>query len=172
MGKLLSGRYGSKPQAESFSLSLTECAQKLNLKPSDFVSEGPPQFFEKSFGSSSHYLLFYVSSEDVKDKPIWKTGYYLLPLEAKEVLAAIERRRRGASEEENLLPLEWEEEAEAPPPIKDKAMAWGRKSQPLFFLCSCKSLKIRLYPPWAMRTKWKARLRCAGKCQPPITTLL
>lgn len=174
MGKLLSGRYGSKPEAESIAISLTECHQKLNLKPSDFVSEGPPKFFEASFGSSARYLLFLTDPDDIKESRIWRTGYYLLPLDAKDVLAAIEKRKPNAAREEGaVLSIEWEEDpASAPEPIRDKALAWGAASQPLFFKCACKKLQMRLYSPWAMRRKWKARLRCPGKCQPPMATLL
>ena len=90
MGKLLSGRYGSQPDAESIALSLRDCNQKLNLKPSDFVSEGHPKFFEKAFGAAGRYLLFFAEDDDVQGNPIWRRGYYLLPLEAKDVLAALD----------------------------------------------------------------------------------
>ncbi len=172
MGKLLSGRYGSEPDAESISLSLRECNQKLNLKPSDFVSEGPPKFFEKAFGALGRYLLFLADEGDVKDSPIWKIGYYLLPLEAKDVLAALEKHKGGAADGGSVLPIEWETEPEASPHIKMKAMKWGKDSQPLFFKCTCKRLELRLYPPWGLRRRWKARLRCPKRCQPPLTTLL
>lgn len=173
MGKLLSGRYGSKPEAESISISLVECNQKLSLKPSDFVSEGPPAFFEKDFGSSSRYLLFLADANDVKDSKVWRVGYYLLPLDAKDVLAAIDRRKDPASIGASVLPVEWEDLPESATDfIKKRALDWAAASQPLFFKCSCKKLHLRLYSPWALRKKWKARLRCPGKCQPPITTLL
>jgi hypothetical protein len=172
MGKLLSGRYGSEPDAESISISLRECNQKLNLKPSDYVSEGAPKFFEKAFGASGRYLLFLADADDVKESPIWKTGYYLLPLEAKDVLAALEKHRGAAGGDGRVLPIEWEKDEEAPAEIKKKAMEWGRASQPLFFRCVCKNLELRLYSPWALRRRWKARLRCPKRCQPPLTTLL
>lgn len=106
MGKLLSGRYGSKPEAESVPITLVECNRKLNLKPSDFVSEGPPKFFEKSFGSSAHYLLFLAEPDDIKESRIWKSGYYLLPLILEDMLSAIEKKRSPAStEERGVLPL-------------------------------------------------------------------
>jgi hypothetical protein len=172
MGKLLTGRYGSPPDAESIPITLTQCNQKLNLKPSDFVSSGPPKFFEKRFGSSARYLLFLLEADEVKDNGIWKPGYYLLPLEAKDVLSAIENRRAGAADA-TVLPIEWEEEPkDAPEAMREKALAWGKASQPLFFKCTCKKLTLRLYPPWAMRQKWKSRLRCPRRCQPAITTLL
>src|ERR1039457_4825385 len=135
MGKLLTGHYGSDPDAESIALTLKECNQKLNLKPSDFVSEGPPKFFEKAFGASGRYLLFLAAAEDVQDNPIWKTGYYLLPLEAKDVLAALSRHKGGAKVAGEVLPIEWEKVTEAPTELQGKAMAWAQASQPLFFKC-------------------------------------
>src|SRR5689334_23200639 len=110
MGKLLSGHYGSPPEAESIAITLAECNQKLNLKPSDFVSSGPPKFFEKNFGSSTRYLLFLLEASEIKESHVWKPGYYLLPLDAKDVLSAIEQRRTGAPGSENVLPIEWEED--------------------------------------------------------------
>jgi len=172
MGKLLSGKYGSGPDAESIPLSLKECNQKLNLKPNDFVSEGAPTFFEKSFGSSGRYLLFLTDEADVKDSSVWKTGYYLLPLDAKDVLAALDKRKGGASGEREILPIDWETQVDSPEHIKAKAMTWARESQPLFFKCVCPRLSLRLYPPWALRQRWKVRLRCPKRCQPPLTTLL
>jgi hypothetical protein len=172
MGKLLSGRYGAEPDAESIALSLKECNQKLNLKPSDFVSEGPPKFFEKAFGASGRYLLFLADAEDIQGNPIWKTGYYLLPLEAKDVLSALERHKNAGSPGQTVLPIEWDRESTAPEDIKEKAMEWAVASQPLFFICICKQLELRLYPPWALRNRWKARLRCPKRCQPALTTLL
>jgi hypothetical protein len=172
MGKLLSGRYGSEPDAESISISLKECNQKLNLKPSDFVSEGPPKFFEKAFGASGRYLLFLADAADAKDSPIWKIGYYLLPLEAKDVLSALEKHKGGATDGRSILPIEWEAESEASVEMKRKAMDWARASQPLFFKCTCRNLELRIYSPWALRHRWKARLRCPKRCQPALTTLL
>jgi hypothetical protein len=172
MGKLLSGRYGSEPDAESIAISLRECNQKLNLKPSDFVSEGAPKFFEKAFGASGRYLLFLADGEDVKDNPIWKAGYYLLPLEAKDVLAALEKRKGAVASDAKVLPIEWESDEEAPTEIKMKAMDWGKVSQPLFFKCVCKNLTLRIFSPWGLRRRWKARLRCPKRCQPPMSTLL
>jgi hypothetical protein len=172
MGKLLSGHYGAEPDAESIALSLKECNQKLNLKPSDFVSEGPPKFFEKAFGASGRYLLYLADGEDVRGSPIWKTGYYLLPLEAKDVLSALEKHKNASTEGGTVLPIEWETESDASEQIKQKAMKWSIASQPLFFICVCKKLELRLYPPWALRRRWKARLRCPKRCQPALTTLL
>ena len=173
MGKLLSGRYGSEPEAESIALSLKECREKLNLKPSDFVSEGPPKFFKKAFGAAGRYLLFLADGGDVAESPVWNTGYYLLPLAAKDVLAVLEKHKGGAAEAgEHRLPIEWEVAPEAPEAMKEKALQWGKASQPLFFKCTCKVLKLRLYPPWALRNHWKVRLRCPKRCQPALTALL
>ncbi len=172
MGKLLSGRYGAEPDAESIALTLKECNQKLNLKPSDFVSEGPPKFFEKAFGASGRYLLYLADTEDVRGNPIWKTGYYLLPLEAKDVLSALGKHKNASAEGRAVLPIEWEIESKAPEEIKKKAMEWAIASQPLFFICVCSQLELRIYPPWALRRRWKARLRCPKRCQPPLSTLL
>ncbi len=172
MGKLLSGRYGAAPDAESITLSLRECSQKLSLKPSDFVSAGPPKFFEKDFGTSGRYLLFQADAADIKESAVWKPGYYLLPLEAKDVLIALEKHKGGAGEANRVLPIEWEEVPEAPEDLKEKAMQWGRDSQPLFFKCVCKQLQLRLYAPWGFRRRWKVRLRCMKRCQPAMTTLL
>src|SRR5438309_11638262 len=113
MGKLLTGRYGAGPEAESISLSLKECNQKLNLKPSDFVSEVPPKFFEKAFGAAGRYLLFLAEDDDVQGNPIWRRGNYLLPLEAKDVLAALERQKHARATEDKILPIEWEKTHDA-----------------------------------------------------------
>ena len=171
MGKLLSGHYGSEPDAESVTLSLRDCNQKLNLKPSDFVSEGPPKFFEKAFGAAGRYLLFLTDQGDIEGSPIWKAGYYLLPLNAKDVLSALERKKSAADEDRPVLPIEWEGTTTAPEEIKKKAMEWAVASQPLFFTCVCRKLRLRLYPPWALRRQWKARLRCFKRCQPALSVL-
>lgn len=174
MGKLLSGRYGHEPNAESVALTLKECNQKLNLKPSDFVSEGPPAFFKKSFGSFGKYLLFLVDPEEVADNPIWRPGYYLLPLSAADVLEALERHKHAGLAAGDKLPIEWEvdeEQAEPPTLIKDRALKWASDAQPLFFICGCPNLLLRMDPPWALRRRWRARLRCPRRCQPTLTKL-
>jgi hypothetical protein len=172
MGKLLSGHYGSAPVAESIPITLKECSQKLNMKPSDHVSTGPPKFFEQDFGASGRYLLFLTEEDEVAGSAIWKFGYYLLPLDAKDVLAALAKHRGGITQDPRIIPVEWEVESEAPEPIKTRALKWAMESQPLFFKCACKSLQIRLQAPWALRKQWKARLRCPGRCQPPLLKLL
>src|SRR5688572_28003403 len=126
MGKLLSGRYGSESEAESMQITLRECNQKLGMKPTDFVSEGKPKFFEKAFGASGKYLIFLMDTRDVQDNPIWKFGYYLLPLEAKDILVALEKHKGGSVHAGQALPIQWEVEPEAAPDIVEKALKWGR----------------------------------------------
>jgi len=142
------------------------------MKPTDFVSAGPPKFFERAFGASGRYLLFLTDEPEVVGSPVWKAGYYLLPLDAKDVLSALDKHKGGGVRGGAILPVEWEEEPEAEDRLRDKALKWVEECQPLFFKCSCKNLQLRLYAPWAMRRRWKARLRCPGRCQPPMTTLL
>jgi len=172
MGKLLSGHYGSKPEAESIPITLKECSQKLNMKPSDFVSAGPPKFFVKAFGAGGRYLLFLADADEVAGSAIWKFGYYLLPLDAKDVLEALSKHKGRGPADSRIMPVEWETETDAPEPVKQRALKWALDSQPLFFKCGCKSLRLRLQSPWALRRRWRARLRCPRRCQPPLTKLL
>src|SRR5688500_9811355 len=95
MGILLSGHYGNPPEAESGRLTLQDCSARLSLKPSDFVSAGEPDFFKKKYGVKGRYLLFKAAEDEVQGSPVWKAGYYLLPLEAMDVLAAFEKKRGG-----------------------------------------------------------------------------
>src|SRR4051812_24932783 len=88
MGKLLIGHYGRPPEAESVDLTLNDCHQRLGLKPSDFVSSEPPAFFKKSKGALGKYLVFEVDAKEVPVTAIWRPGYYLLPLEAADVVKA------------------------------------------------------------------------------------
>jgi hypothetical protein len=171
MGKLLSGHYGSRPVAESIAITLKECSQKLNMKPADFVSSGPPKFFEKSFGASGRYLLYLTDADEIVDSAVWKFGYYLLPLEAKDVLAALSKHKGKISGDLLIMPVEWEVEPDAPELVKERALKWAMESQPLFFKCGCKFLQLRLQTPWALRRRWRARLRCPARCQPPLTKL-
>lgn len=171
MGVLYSGHYGRPPEAESGRLTLQECVQRLNLKPTDFVSAGEPAFFEKSFGTHGRYMLFKVAEEDVLGSPVWKAGYYLLPLDAADVLSALEKRRTGSVRSTGeKLPYEVESPADAPEALVARARQWADSCQPLFFKCRCDHLELRLDPPWGLRRKWKARLRCPGRCQPALTT--
>lgn len=172
MGKLLSGRYGEPPEAESYgAISLNECHQKLGMKPSDFVSVGEPEFFNRSFGSKGRYLVFCVDAKEVGSNPIWKAGYYLLPIEAVEVLKAFERNRKGAGPA-NLLPVQLKRlDTPVPDDILKRAEEWGRQCQPLFFKCACDTLSLKLSPPWGFRRRWKAKLQDPGRCQPALNTI-
>jgi hypothetical protein len=174
MGKLLTGRYGSPPDAESTkSIPLSDCNQKLGLKPSDFVSQDDPDFFRKSFGTHGHYLVLQLEPEELKGNPIWKPGYYLLPLGAIDVLKAFEKDRQApAPASTDRLPLQIEAKATPTDDVLVRAKQWAEKSQPLFFKCGCPHLELRLDAPHALRRRWKARLRCPRRCQPDQTTLL
>lgn len=171
MGKLLSGRYGSPPDAESAALSLQECHQKLGLKPSDWVSSGTPTLFEKAYGAKGKYLLFLVDEKEISNNPIWKSGYYLLPIEAADVLDALSRRGGALPKPGSTLPIQLSVEGTPPEEILKRAQKWGEASQPLFFKCECDHLELTLNPPWGLRRRWKARLRCPKRCQPQMTTL-
>ena len=170
MGKLLSGHYGQPPEAESVPLALAEASQKLGMKPSDFVSEGPPNFFNKAFGAPGRYLVFQVESSELSGSPVWKPGYYLLPLEAADVLKALSKNRSTASVpgEQRVLPIRAEIETAPPPPVQQRLDVWLANAQPLFFKCKCEYLELRVDAPWGLRRKWKARLRCPDRCQPAL----
>lgn len=167
MGKLLSGRYGEPPIATSSGVSLTDCYQKLGLKPSDFVSQGEPTFFEKSFGAKGKYLLFQLDAEEAVGKAQWKPGYYLLPLEAADVLDVLKYGRRRAATHAPL-PVHLESDVKPPAPVVENAQRWAQECQPLFFQCPCTYLELRLKQPWGLRRHWKARLRCPDRCQPAL----
>lgn len=173
MGLLLTGKYGNPPEAESGRLSLQDCSVRLGLKPSDFVSVGEPAFFAEKFGTRGRYLVFRVAEEEVKGSPVWKAGYYLLPLDAIDVIAAMDRGRSGArASEAKRLPYDVECSVQPPPEVLRRVQQWVDQSQPLFFKCICERLQLRLDPPWGFRRAWKARLRCPGKCQPPLSTVV
>jgi hypothetical protein len=171
MGKLLSGHYGNPPEAESMEISLRDCHQKLGLKPSDLVSQGPPKFFEKNYGSMSRYLLVLLDERETAENAMWKPGYYLLPLEAKDVLDALAGRRPPPSQG-RMLPITIQSKKDAPSDILVAAKRWAEGSQPLFFKCGCDHLELKLEPPWAMRRRWRVRLRCPKRCQPALSTLI
>ncbi|MFA5975075.1 MAG: hypothetical protein WC859_02805 [Elusimicrobiota bacterium] len=168
MGKLLSGHYGHSPEAEAVDISLRECNQKLGLKPNDFVSEGQPKFFEKSYGTKSRYLLFLLEAAEIEGNAIWKPGYYLLPLEAADVLKALDHKR-GNVGDGSILPIEIRTSERPPDGVLARARRWAEESQPLFFKCGCTFLELKLDPPWAFRKRWRARLRCSRRCQPALT---
>lgn len=170
MGKLLTGHYGESPEAESIPLSLAECNLKLGLKPSDFVSEGEPKFFEKSFGTKGRYLLFHLETKEIAGNPIWKAGYYLLPIEAIDVLKALQGVKRA--DVGKILPVKMESKETPPPAIQERIDAWVFNAQPLFFKCSCDFLELQVKAPWGLRRHWKLKLRCPDRCQPTQTAIL
>src|SRR6185295_10153645 len=92
MGKLLVGHYGSPPDAESTTISLRDCHQRLGLKPSDFVSAEEPDFFKKSRRALGKYLVFQIHAGEIGNAAMWRVGYYLLPLEAMDVLRAFSKQ--------------------------------------------------------------------------------
>jgi len=172
MGKLLTGRYGEEPTAESIPLSLRDCSQKLGLKPSDFISQGAPKFFKEKFGASGRYLVFCVEADETQGSPVWKAGYYLLPLEAADILKALEGNRHSAAGAGRTLPVQMESEETPPRDVQERLDAWVAKAQPLFFKCGCDHLELKLAPPWGLRRRWKARLKCPKRCQPPLTAVI
>ncbi len=170
MGKLLTGHFGRSPEAESASLSLQDASLQLGMKPSDFVSEGPPTFFTKAFGAPGRYLVFLADQKDVERSPVWKPGYYLLPLEASDVLKALEKNRQAAAAmgDKRLLPVVEEIETAPPKDVRERLDRWVTASQPLFFKCECDHLELKVVAPWGLRRRWKARLRCPKRCQPAL----
>jgi hypothetical protein len=155
-------------------LSLLDASRKLGLTPSDFVSEGPPNFFKKTFGAPGRYLLFYMEKDESKASPIWKPGYYLLPLEAADVLRVLEKNREAAyaAGDRRALPIRMEAQETPPPGVQKRLDAWVAHVQPLFFKCGCEYLNLKLDPPWGIRHRWKALLRCPRRCQPALKALI
>ncbi len=166
MGVLLSGHYGQSPEAESGRLSLQECAQRLGMKPSDFVSAGDPTFFEKTFGGKGRYLLFKAEPAEVQGSPVWKQGYYLLPLDAIDVLSAFPKKGGAVQTGHRVLPYKIESKETVPPEVLARAKKWADGCQPLFFKCKCEYLEVRLDAPWSFRRRWRVHLRCPDRCQP------
>ena len=173
MGKLLTGHYGRPPEAESVFLALNDASQKLGMKPSDFVSEGAPNFFKKTFGAPGRYLLFQTEAKEVEGSPVWKLGYYLLPLEAADILKSLEKSRQAAAAagDKRALPIKAEMETSPPLAVQERLDAWVAKAQPLFFKCGCDHLELKVMEPWGLRRRWKVRLRCPRRCQPPLVEL-
>jgi hypothetical protein len=132
MGKLLSGRYGGTPEAISGTITLSECHQRLSLKPSDHVSVGEPDFFKKAYGAKGRYLLFQVDESEVRGTAAWKPGYYLLPLDALDVLKAMDKSNQPRAEA-GPLPVAVKDQDGAPASILAQAQKWAADSQPLFF---------------------------------------
>jgi hypothetical protein len=173
MGKLLTGHYGDVPEAESTTISLSDCRQRLGLKPTDFVSGGAPDFFNKAYGTKGRYLLFQVDEKEVVGNAVWKAGYYLLPMEAAEVLRVFQRNQgRGAATGQRILAVEIESKDTPPDDVKARAEKFARESQPLFFTCKCDHLEMKLSAPWGLRRRWKAKLACPDRCQPTLTVEL
>jgi hypothetical protein len=171
MGKLLVGHFGKKPDAESTTISLSDCHQRLGLKPSDFVSSDPPPFFKHTHGAKGRYLVFELDKKEIGDAAVWRQGYYLLPLEAADVLQAFGKMKRDKTDFEKR-PVEVEFKAEPPSDVLERATQWADDSQPLFFNCRCAHLILRLDAPWALRKRWGARLTCKKRCQPPLKSLI
>lgn len=172
MGKLLTGRYGDRPEAESMEIPLRDCHQRLGMKPTDFVSQGEPKFFTRSFDAGGRYLVFLLPPEEAAGSGVWKAGYYLLPLSALDALKAFGKKPAGSAASGRRLPVQIECKREIPPEIRQRAERWGEDSQPLFFKCGCDHLEMRLDPPWALRSRWRAKLRCPDRCQPQQDQLL
>lgn len=171
MAKLLTGKYGEEPEAESIEVPLKDCHQRLSMKPSDFVSEGPPRFFRHSFEAGGRYLVCLVSEAEIAGNPIWKPGYYLLPLKAVDALKLFQKGGPALAGQ-RILPVTVESRAEVPPQVMDRARRWADQCQPLFFKCSCDHLELKLDAPWALRKHWRVRLRCPDRCQPVQTEQL
>jgi hypothetical protein len=166
------GRYGEEPQAESaVPISLKECHQRLSLKPTDFISTGEPDFFNKAYGAKGRYLVFLAEPSEIDSNPIWKPGYYLLPLEAADVLRAFDKNKQGPAGN-RVLPVEIESKDPIPPEMTNIIEAWIKQCQPMFFKCQCDHLTLKLAAPWAMRKRWRARLSCPDRCQPTLSTEL
>ena len=173
MGKLLTGHFGGPPEAESVSLSLADASQILGMKPSDFVSEGAPTFFTKAYGAPGRYLVFHVDDQELEGRPAWKKGYYLLPLEAGDILKAMEKNRlaSGTSSGRHILPVKAVIDTPPPAAVQERLNAWVASAQPLFFKCGCDHLELTVSAPWGLRRRWKARLRCPKRCQPALNEL-
>jgi hypothetical protein len=169
MGKLLVGRFGEPPDAESIAITLRDCNQRLGLKPSDFVSSEPPEFFSKARGAHGKYLVFEVTAAETVEVPIWKPGYYLLPLEAADALKAF-AKITGRAGPGDPRPFQLEAKATPPDDVLERARRWAVESQPLLFNCHCPELILRLDPPWGLRRHWSARLTCPNRCVPPLKT--
>src|SRR2546423_477163 len=92
MGKLLIGHYGHRPEAESIEISLKDCYRRLGLKSSDFVSADEPYFFAKKRGAMGKYMVFQVEAEEIGDAPAWRAGYYLLPVDAADVVKVFSKK--------------------------------------------------------------------------------
>ena len=171
MGKLLIGRYGELPGAESMEFTLRDAHQRLGLKPSDFISTGEPKFFYRSFDAGGRYLVLLLTDKEVEGQGVWKSGYYLLPMSAADALKSF-GKNRVVPAGGRRLPVTIESKTELPPDVKARVDQWVLECQPLFFKCQCDHLEMKVDAPWALRRRWRARLKCADRCQPTLTQLL
>lgn len=171
MGKLFVGHFGKEPEAESTMISLRDCNQRLGLKPSDFVSVHPPSFFKHARGAKGRYLVFELDQKEIGDAAVWKPGFYLLPLEAADVLQAFGKMKRDKTGLE-LRPVEVVYKIDPPADVLERATLWANNSQPLFFNCRCEQLILKMDAPWALRKRWGLRLTCKKRCQPAIKSLI
>jgi hypothetical protein len=172
MGKILVGRFGQPPEAESIPISLRDCHQRLGMKPTDFISAEPPSFFEKKVkGAMGRYVVFQAEVTETKDVAVWQTGYYLLPLDAVDVLKAFNRQdviRGGGG---TVRPFKIESKKPLTDAVSQWVPQWVERSQPLLLKCRCPELQVTLDAPTFIRKRWKARLSCPKKCQPVIKAL-
>jgi hypothetical protein len=169
MGKLLIGHYGSEPEAESMAITLRECHQRLGMRPSDFISCDPPDIFKKAHGAKGKYLVFRISAEEIRGNVMWREGYYLLPLEAADVLKVFQKEDGpGAIRMGSIRPMDILIKTQPPADVLERARQWGEDVQPLFFQCRCPRLILRVDAPWALRRRWKTRLTCPQRCQPAL----
>jgi hypothetical protein len=167
MGKLLIGHYGRPPEAESVEIALRDCHQRLGLKPSDFVDAEEPSFFKKAHRATGKYLVFYVDAAEIREAAVWKPGYYLLPLEAADVLRAFSGKNFAGSRSD-IRPSQIISKDPAPEDVLQRARRWAEASQPLLIHCHCPEVIIKLDSPWTFRRRWRVRLTCAKRCQPPL----
>jgi hypothetical protein len=168
MGKLLIGHYGQEPDVESIEITLKECHQRLGMKPSDFVSEVPPAFFRKAHGALGKYMVFQLEKNEIPDA-FWRAGYYLLPMEAADVLKAFGKLSLH-SQAAQVRPTKIEAKEPVPEAILKRVQSWSIESQPLLFNCHCPELVIKVDPPALFRKTWKVRLTCPKRCQPALRT--
>jgi hypothetical protein len=168
MGKLLVGHYGQPPEAESISLTLKDCHQRLSLKPTDFVSAEEPDFFKKARHATGKYVVFQADLTDVREAAVWKVGYYLLPLGVPEVLRMFNKQDVARAGGGNRRPMEVESKDTPPPDVLERAQRWGDQAQPLLIQCHCPQLLLKLDAPMLFRRHWRVRLTCRKRCQPPV----
>lgn len=165
MGKLFVGHYGNPPDAESATITLKDCHQRLGMKPSDFVSESEPPFFRKKHGAMGRYLVFLLEPQE--SATVWKAGYYLLPLEAADILKVFNKQQlvEGGAVKR---PYQMECKEAPPPDVLKRAERWADESQPLLFDCKCPELTLRLDAPHLLRRTWRIRLSCPKRCMPAL----